>query len=146
MAFISDYTGTLLDQVEQPQDQDESQFPHQSTFQDSYLHLKVIQWKSPRQSHESATQDTSTQILSPIMDTVNETVSIINEGYPTPLRTNELSLSSFYGYALRGHNHQINCHTRLFLPLPHIPKSGSMAISTTLSTQSIAILPFPLPL
>jgi hypothetical protein len=105
MAFISDYTGTLLDQLEQPQDQDEPQFPHQSTFQDSDLHLEVTQWKSPTQSHESGTQDTSTQILSPILDTVNETASIINDGYPTPLRINEFSLSSFYGYALYGHNH-----------------------------------------
>jgi hypothetical protein len=105
MAFISDYTGTLLDQLEQPQDHDESQSPHQSACQDSYLHLKVTQWKTPTHSHESGTQDTSTQLLSPILDTVNETATIINEKYPTPLRANESSLSSFYSYALHGHNH-----------------------------------------
>jgi hypothetical protein len=105
MAFISDYTGTLLDQLDHPRDQDESQSPHQSTFQDSYLHPKVTQWKSPTHSHESGTQDTSTQLLSPTLDTVNETASITNEKYPTPLRANELSLFSFYSHTLYGQNH-----------------------------------------
>jgi len=105
MAFTNNYTGTSLHQQEQPQDQDKSQSPHQSTFQDSYLRPKVIQWKSPTHSHESRTQGTSTLLVSPMLDIVNETASTINEGYSTPLRTNELSLSSFYRYAYYGHSH-----------------------------------------
>lgn len=99
MAFTSDYTGTSIDQHEQQQNHD------QSTFQDSYLHPKVNQIKSPAHSHESGTRSTSTQLVSPISATVNETVNTTNKRYPTPGPTKELGLSDYYRYNLHDHKY-----------------------------------------
>lgn len=92
---------------------------------DSYLHPKVTKWKSSTHSHESGTQDISTLLLSPTLDTVNETASIINEkNLPTPLRTNELSLFSFYSHALHGHNHHNQLLYSSFLTSPSYTQIG----------------------